>query len=186
MSQLQRPLLLRNKEFFTNALVELLCFLSLCIASLLTVSSEAFCFVEEILIRVEEEMAVPRQTISSKMIPTDCFHRKYVSSPCFIQGCNNIGVKLSTSCNSPSSVNFSKLRLSCPQRKFTFRTSSLEMKKEPTSKPPLNVPSGILLATSCVLAIAFVGSLFELSSVSMRKSIFCDTKYLQGTSSVWK
>jgi hypothetical protein len=56
----------------------------------------------------------------------------------------------------------------CPQRSTSPRKLFfVAMKKEePTAKPPLNIPSGILLALSCVLAIAFVGSIFELSSVS--------------------
>eukprot|EP00871_Galdieria_phlegrea_P003051 jgi/Galph1/3747/GphlegSOOS_G2414.1 len=55
-----------------------------------------------------------------------------------------------------------------PRYQYSLSTSRLNLlmgnPREPSPKPPINLPSGLLLATSCFLAIATVGSIFELSS----------------------
>ncbi|EME27153.1 hypothetical protein Gasu_52560 isoform 1 [Galdieria sulphuraria] len=100
---------------------------------------------------------------SSEMTRKDCFHI-VSSSSCFISFCSTSHIRLSLGRNDSGSTDFPKKRYSCPRRRVEYSIRFLEMKKAPSSKPPLNVPSGILLGVSCVLAIAFVGSIFELSS----------------------
>ncbi|GJQ09561.1 hypothetical protein GpartN1_g1352.t1 [Galdieria partita] len=87
-----------------------------------------------------------------------------LSNPCFIPVCSNNSKHALIQYNDRASINYNKKQCPCRPRQGPSKTWFFEMKKAPNSKPPINVPSGILLGMSCVLAIAFVGSLFELSS----------------------